>query len=249
MERETPELRLSHIQTHWTVICQAHEGGGEAARAAQRQLLQRYGKAIKRYLLGALRQEEAAEELFQEFALRFLTGGFRGADPERGRFRDFVKGVLFHLIADHHRRGRRQPDPLSGAGQEPADSDDGPDDADRQFLETWRAELLDRTWKALAHLQSQTGQPFFTVLRFRAEHADLRSTEMAGRLAPQLGKAVTADWVRQTLHRARDRFAELLVDEVAQTLRAPTREQLEEELIDLHLLDYCRPALERFGRT
>jgi RNA polymerase sigma-70 factor (ECF subfamily) len=70
---------------------------------------------------------------------------------------------------------------------------------------------------------------------------------MAEQLRGPLGKAVTADWVRQTLHRARDRFAELLVDEVTQTLRSPTRAELEQELSDLHLLDYCKPALDRFG--
>jgi RNA polymerase sigma-70 factor (ECF subfamily) len=47
------------------------------------------------------------------------------------------------------------------------------------------------------------------------------------------------------LHRARDRFAELLFDEVSQTLDNPSRNDLEEELAELRLLEYCRPALQR----
>jgi hypothetical protein len=52
--------------------------------------------------------------------------------------------------------------------------------------------------------------------------------------------------VRQTLRRARDKFADLLLDEVAQTLRQPTVDQLGQELADLELLQYCQPALDRY---
>ena len=50
---------------------------------------------------------------------------------------------------------------------------------------------------------------------------------------------------RLTLHRAREQFSDLMLDDVVQSLDNPTREQLEQELIDLGLLEYCRPALER----
>jgi hypothetical protein len=40
---------------------------------------------------------------------------------------------------------------------------------------------------------------------------------------------------------------ELLLDEVAQTLHQPSRADLEGELSELEILDYCRPALDRFG--
>jgi hypothetical protein len=44
---------------------------------------------------------------------------------------------------------------------------------------------------------------------------------------------------------ARERFADLMLNEIVQGLSNPTVENLEEELIDLNLLEYCRPALER----
>jgi hypothetical protein len=47
------------------------------------------------------------------------------------------------------------------------------------------------------------------------------------------------------LHRSRDEFAQLLLQEVADTLDDPTRFDTEQELIELELLEYCRPALER----
>jgi RNA polymerase sigma-70 factor (ECF subfamily) len=206
--------------------------------------MERYGKVVQRYLLGALRDKDAAEELSQEFALRFVRGDLKGADRERGRFRDFLKGVLFHLIGDYYRRRKRDPHPLPKEHDPPAAAEE-PIFSDTQFLESWRSELLNRAWKTLAEHEERTGQPFHSVLRLRAEKVDLRSTELAEQLSSLLKKAVSSDWVRQNLHRARERFAEILVDEVAQTMVQPTRHDLEQELIVLDLYQYCRPALEQ----
>ncbi len=245
MDTVSLNQRLSQIQTLWTLVRRAHQGSDVGA--AQKQLLDRYGGAIRRYLLGALRDPDAADDLFQEFACRLLSGNMRGADPERGRFRSFVKGVLFHMVADHHKRRNRQPVPLAPEHPEPAVAPPSLEDLDRAFLTSWRDELLARAWAALADIETQTGQPFYTVLRFRAEHTDLPSQRMAELLGEKLGRKVTAAGVRQTLHRAREKFADLIIDEVVHSLENPTVEQLEDELIDLGLLAYCRPALERRG--
>jgi hypothetical protein len=53
--------------------------------------------------------------------------------------------------------------------------------------------------------------------------------------------------VRKRLHYARDKFTELLLQEVLRTLEVATREQLEEELQDLGVLEYCRGALDGYS--
>ncbi len=62
------------------------------------QLMCRYAGAVHRYLLKALGDSDAAAELNQEFALRFLRGDFRHGDPIRGRFRDYVKRTVQNLM-------------------------------------------------------------------------------------------------------------------------------------------------------
>jgi hypothetical protein len=47
------------------------------------------------------------------------------------------------------------------------------------------------------------------------------------------------------LHRAREKFAVLLLDEVRNSLESQDPEQLEQELLELRLFEYCRPALAR----
>jgi hypothetical protein len=70
---------------------------------------------------------------------------------------------------------------------------------------------------------------------------------MAEQLSATLGKPLTAAWVRQTLRRARHKFADFLLTEVVQSMDNPTTHQLQEELGQLRLLEYCRPALDTFG--
>jgi RNA polymerase sigma-70 factor (ECF subfamily) len=244
VQRANSPDHLSLIPTIWSLVYAAHHGTAEAAKAARHELLLRYGDAARRYLAKVLRQPDAVDEVFQEFSVRLFRGNLHGADPERGRFRNFVKGTLFHLIADYRKRQARWPGPLPDDGAALVASGDGAD-SDHSFVESWCDELLARAWARLKQAEAETGQPYHAVLRFRADHPDLRSPQLAEALAAQLGRAFTAVGVRQTLHRARQRFATVLLDEVAHSLANPSEDELHEELVELGLLDYCRPALER----
>jgi hypothetical protein len=122
----------------------------------------------------------------------------------------------------------------------------GPTEDERAFRESWREELLEQTWRALQDAEQRTGQPCHTVLRLRADQPLLSSAELAQTLGARLGKPYSIDGLRQALHRARDKFADLLLEEVARSLGDTTPERLEEELTELGLLSYCRQALERF---
>jgi RNA polymerase sigma-70 factor (ECF subfamily) len=241
MKSEEPQQSLSSISSVWTVFSQAHRGSAKAVQAAQGELLQRYTKAIHRYLLGALRDPEAADELNQEFALRFIRGELGRANPDRGRFRDFVKGVLSHLIVDHYRRRSRSRRLPKGV-PEPAAPDAH---TANELVKSRRGELLQRAWEALAELQAETRKPFHTVLRYRIDRPELKSDKLAEHLSAQLGRRVSAVWVRQTLHRARQKFIDLLLQAVQDTMSHPTIDDLKEELGELGLLKYCGPALER----
>jgi RNA polymerase sigma-70 factor (ECF subfamily) len=231
-----PGHRLSNISTVWTLLQQAHAGPAADAAAAQQQLMERYGGAVRRYLLAALRDPHAADDLAQEFALSLVRGEFRRADPDRGRFRDYVKSVLFHLVSKHRKVQRKQPRPAS-----PAEPAAPPDDPDREFNESWRAHLLERAWQALSRSQPA----YHEVLRFRSANPKMPSAQMALELTRQLGRPLTADGVRQTLRRARSVYVDLLMTEVVESLEEPTAERVGDELRDLNLLGYCEPLLKK----
>jgi RNA polymerase sigma-70 factor (ECF subfamily) len=237
--------RLSAISTQWTKLFQARPDPGEAGIPAMQELVLHYYGAVYRYLLGTLRDPAAAEELTQEFAVRFLRGDFQRADPDRGRFRDFLKTALRHLALDHWRKQAAAPVPLDSPGQVAGGPPPSTDDLDRTFLDKWREELLHRAWERLAKVEAEGGQPYHTVLSTKAAHPRLSSAELAEHLRTRRGGPVTAPALRQLLHRAREHFAELLIQEVAWSLQTTEPERLAQELIDLHLLEYCRSALAR----
>ena len=241
------DQRLSQMSTAWTILFQAHDDAVEVAKAARRELLQRYSDPVYRYLRASLRDADAADELYQEFALKFVRGDFRRAHPDRGRFRDFLKTALYHLIVDLHKHRVRQPERLGAESEVPARADTATPESDAAYVEAWRNELLQRAWAALARFEQETGQPLSTVLRLRTDHPDLRSPELAERLTQPLGRPVSDGWVRKRLHYAREKFTGFLVDEVRLTLGDADPEALADELRDLGLLDYCRPYLKASG--
>lgn len=229
---------LNRISTNWSEMFAAH-GDGPQAREAQCAVLRRYGRSIIRYLSAATGDPNVAEDLSQEFALRFLRGDFRRLHPARGRCRDFVKTVLVHLVADYYRDRKVAPKSLSSAS-DPATPTQLPAGPEAEFDKYWRGALLDRAWDELRGLQDRGNAPLYSALRIRAENPKLPSTEGAKLLSKVVGRQVSAAGFRQMVHRARGRFVELLRLEVAFSLGTNQKEVIDCELADLELLAYCR---------
>lgn len=105
-----PVKRLSQIETSWTQLGLAHSDDSQnpATQQARQVLLHRYANPVYQYLLACVRDESVAEDLAQDFAIKFLKGRFENADQDRGRFRDFVKRSLSNLATDHFRRLKKE---------------------------------------------------------------------------------------------------------------------------------------------
>jgi len=224
------EETFAPLVTHWSEVREAHGPGAERARGL---LLCRYYGAARRYLVRVLHDPDAADELANEFAVRFLDGDFRRADPSKGSFRDYLRAALRNLARDYWK----------GKGRPVLPALDGPD-AD-PFPESWREELLHQTYRALLREQERSGTPYHTILSFKAANPKVHAREMAPLLGQQLGRPFTEEAVRKALQRARERFAELLLDEVGRALGTDDLDAIERELAELELLDFCKKAVEK----
>jgi RNA polymerase sigma factor (sigma-70 family) len=247
MDENTLNSRLSRISTIWTLLHDPLRSSSSKAGDVRLALIQRYQRAVYRYLLGALRDLDAADEVFQDFALRVVQGAFSKANPERGRFRDYLRTTLIHLATDYQNKLRRRPASLENGHAEAAVP---PCDAaadDERFVQSWREEILARVWESLEEDQRQGGQPYYSILRFRSDNSGASSAEMAEHFNEQFKpeRPFTDAGVRKMLQRAKMRFADLLISEVSFALENPSLDELEQELIDLDLLPYCRSALMR----
>lgn len=241
--------RLVEMSTVWTTLLRAHGGPVLAEAEAQQRFMERYHGAVSRYLLTALKDRDAANELFQEFSLRFIRGDFRNVDPTRGRFRDYLRTALLNLIRDWRKRQADRREIAASDGLETVEANVGPSASEVQFEQHWREELIALAMSALDQEQQRGGQPFYTVLRFGLDHPKMNSRETAQHLNDELKpqRPFTDTSVRKTLQRAREKFADLMIDEVARSLGEPPVAELEQELIELKLLaiPYCRSALDR----
>ncbi|HJZ90890.1 MAG TPA: sigma factor [Gemmataceae bacterium] len=241
----TPD-RLSQISTMWTALVRAHVGEADEDRRLLAGLIERYQGAAYRYLTAATGDPDAAAELYQEFAVRFLRGDFRRATPDRGRFRDYLRATLINLV--RRRPGVSGRRPAADVDPDKLPAADLADPADEAFLAHWRESLLDCAWKGLLAAEQAGGPPHYTALRARADRPDAPSSDLAawltGRLKPV--NPFTDAGVRKLLQRGREMLTDLLVAEVAASIPTRDREMLAQELIDLGFYAYCRKALDRW---
>jgi RNA polymerase sigma factor (sigma-70 family) len=238
---DTLSQRLDSMTTRWSLVRRAHQASILSAGQARNELVLRYSSAIRSYVRAILQDDSRADELAQDAVVRLLSGDFAGADPNRGRFRDLLKVSVRNMARNHWQKENRRR-PAAVDVEEVAGTGDSSDDP--AWLASWRQNALDLTWSALESFErSQPGSSAVILLRLRAKFPDASSEDLAARLSEKTGQSVTPENVRQQLRRARVKFAELLIAEIADGLEEATPDDVEEELAALGLIDYVRDLL------
>lgn len=232
--------RIDMINTRWSLIRMAH-GEQTGTVEARKSLVMRYSSAIRKYLGAVTRNTEEADDLAQDVVVRMLNGDFAGADPDRGRFRDFLKTCIRNMARNYWSRKNRRKSVDFDVDLLPLDDDSGESDP---WLDAWQNNLLNLAWAELEEYQNtHAGSVAYTVLRLRADFPDDSSEQLAERLGDRVGKPVRADAARQQLKRARKRFAEMLIRQIADVVDNPTPERVEDELQVVGLYDQVREYL------
>jgi RNA polymerase sigma-70 factor (ECF subfamily) len=232
---DNPAPQRVFATTHWSVVLTAAEGETEPAMRALEKLCQAYWYPIYVYVRRKGHGPDDAQDLTQEFFSQFISKEhFRLADRNKGRFRTFLLATLDYFLAREWSRAHRQKrggqftfvsldqqDPEERYRLEPADNDT----PEKRLLREWALTVLKRTMDALAaECQKQGKGPLFKEVR------NLLSGERDGGayagIAKRLGMNEGA--VRVAVHRLRQRYGELLREEVAQTVETP--EEVEDEM-------------------
>lgn len=223
-----PKSFLDQISTRWACV-------NDPA-----QFVLRYAPAIRNYMGALIKNQHDAEEAAQDFLLRAVKQGFHSASPDRGRFRDYLKAAVRNAAFKHLQR--RHAIPLGDALAVVLDH--AVQRADQDWNSDWQRCLLQRVWRALERHQSDNPANLcHTVLRLAVDYPEEDSNVLAGRAAALSGRPLRADAFRKQLSRARRLFAEFLLDEITQTVEAPTADRIEEELTELGLMAYVRDYL------
>ena len=221
------------------------ETQGPALRDSN-QFLVRYAPAVRRYLEALLKNTQDAEDVAQSFFLRIVERGFGAADPERGRFRHYLKVAVRNAALTFLRSKKRQPrvcscgvDALTFLRE---DSDGG-----QSGSASGNGVCSIALWEGLSlHQQLANGGLHHDVLRASVDHPDDDSATLAARVRFDNRSIVESRGIPQAeLSRSSSTVpAQLLVREVARTLKSPTPDDIDEELTEIGLRDHVRRYLD-----
>jgi RNA polymerase sigma-70 factor (ECF subfamily) len=239
-EGQSDERGAPHFATtHWSEVLAAGEAASPQADDALARLCRAYWYPLYAYVRRQGHSSADAEDLTQEFFARLLEKNFlKAAAPEKGRFRSFLLIALKRFLANEWERARAQ---KRGGGNAPLELDavsaeeryrlEPVDEAsgDRIYERRWALTLLDQVLQRLHDEAARAGKGAqFELLKtfLYGEKSALPQTEIGA----QLGLSESA--VKSAVHRLRQRYREVLRQEVAHTVASPA--DVEDEL--RHLL-------------
>lgn len=243
MDSDEPKFapRLENIETQWSLLQRAHHGTIVSGNDARKSLVLRYASAIRSYVKAMTGNEADTDELSQDVVVRLMKGDFAGADPDRGRFRDLLKVAVRNMVRNHWDKSNRRKgvnydlalaaDQAEGASEDP-------------WLDGWRKNIIDIAMGRLEAYQHQhDGNISHSVLKIRMDFPDLDSTGLAEKISTEQGREINAATYRQQLRRARIRFAQYLVEEIANGLDTSDPQRVQEELISVGLFEHIKDVL------
>jgi len=223
--------------TRWSVVLRAGGASPEEAHAALEQLCSDYWYPLYAFVRRKGHSPEDAADLTLDFFAKLLANDFtQGLTPEGGRFRSFLLTSLNRFLIDEWHRGQCL---KRGGGMQPTSLDvliathgeseylalaDHHESPERVFQRAWAETLLNRVLTRLGSECSTRGDSRFRLLRpFITGVGDAAKLTS---VAEQLGLSLSA--LKSLLHRFRERYRELLLDEIRQTVgdQGDTRDEL-----------------------
>lgn len=221
------------VTTSWTLIANAGARDGQSRRALA-ELCRSYWYPLYAYARRRQSASEDADDVVQSFFAWLIEQNVLDrADPNRGRFRCFLIATFKQFLTREHRyqsATKRCPNcPVVSI-----DATDGRSRYDRepfheltpdkQFEYSWALEVIKLAMTRLRNeFQEQGKQERFEALKeFLTGPLEVGGKEVAIRLGVSEGA------VRVAVHRLKRRFAEILREEVGQTLE--TASEIDEEL-------------------
>lgn len=223
----SPEGPRLFLTTHWSVVLAAGQGEAPGAQAALEKLCRTYWYSLYAYVRREGYNGPDAQDLTQEFFARLLAKNYLGqVAPQKGKFRSFLLAALRHFLSDQRDRDRAL---KRGGGAEcfSLDAQSAEEryrlepvermDAEKIYERRWAMTLLEQ---ALTRLRSEAlaagkAEQFESLRGFVAGENDVSCSEAAA----TLGLSESA--VKSVVHRLRQRYRELVREEIAHTVTDP----------------------------
>jgi RNA polymerase sigma factor (sigma-70 family) len=228
-----PATRARFATTQWSMVLKAGQGAEEALV----KLCQKYWPPLYAFIRRRGHTIHEAQDLTQTFFVHLLENRiFEAVAPSKGRFRSFLLVSLKHFLDNEWhksrtiKRGGRQVF-ISWDELRPADRDLlSPSDQmtpERLFNRRWVLMLLDRVISRLRVecVAARKGELFEALKDYLTGDGPKSYQQLATELD------MTEGAVKVTIHRLRRRLAELIREQIGQTVEKP--EEINDEIREL----------------
>ena len=221
--------------TMWFLVKGAADASSPHAHQALESLCRAYWEPIYAFIRRTGKGPHDAEDLTQRFFMHLLEHNrLDHAQPEKGKFRSFLQRSIKNFLVDDW---RRKPTPERIGGLLEIDAEQGEHsyrhepvdqlDPEKVFQRVWARKVMD-----------------LALVRLKAEYTAAEATGLFDHLCsllpgndPICSRAEAAQRLDMTsnaldtaFHRMKKRYRELLGREIAETLHAPTKKAVEDEL-------------------
>jgi RNA polymerase sigma factor (sigma-70 family) len=224
--------------TQWTRVLNASGSDDTQARAALEDLCRDYWRPIYAFVRRLGNSPHDAQDLTQEFFARLLfSGSLRQVHPEKGRFRSFLLVLLKRFLANEWDKSQRLKRggnvtvfSIDAASVEGAFEAEDPSavSPEQAFDCQWALTLLDRVLNRLEEEHKASGKAALFKSLKHTLTTERRAVPYVA-IGQQLNLSEGA--VKVAVHRLRQRYREILGEEIARTTDGPG--QAEAEMRDL----------------
>ncbi len=233
-EPEATRRPSQFATTHWSLVQSARDPDRPEAAGALEKLCRTYWQPVYAQVRRRGYNDEDARDVTQDFFAQLLRDEtLAAADPERGRFRCFLLGVLKRFLVHTRQRAGAQ---KRGGGREIVSWDQVAAEADaagatpgespdRAFDRHWALAVLQAAHERLRAEQAAGGRSacFEALQPYLTAEPDAPSYAAT---AARLG--VSEGAVKSAIHRLRQRYFAAVREEVAHTVTGAA--ELEDEL-------------------
>ncbi|MFZ4767850.1 MAG: RNA polymerase sigma factor [Roseimicrobium sp.] len=226
--------------TRWSLVQRANGSIDDEALQALAALCDSYWYPVYAYIRRSGHGAHDAEDLTQGFFTRLLEKGtLAHADPAKGRLRTFLLTCVRNYLHNEHerasaqRRGAHLLTSFDAGWAEERFASEPVDDLtpDRLYQRRWALTLLEFTLQVLEQEYSADGKrELFAALRPCLGFTKEKTPNYAD-LATLLG--CTESTVKSHVFRLRQRWREILFQQVSVTLDDPTSDEIKGELAEL----------------
>lgn len=238
-ERHSDALRSSpdpFATTHWSLVLAAGDRRCAEADQALERLCRAYWPPLYAYVRRRVSDVHAAQDLTQAFFEQLLEKEFlTQARRERGRFRAFLITAFQHFLANEWDKMRTQ---KRGGHVGRVELDFGRHEsvaaatsdgwtAERVYERQWAISLLQRVMDRLQREMERNGQ----ARQFQALREFIGGVAQSTYAAPAAELGMSEAAVRMATSRLRNRYRELLKEEIAHTVSSA--DEIEDEIRQL----------------